>query len=49
VAVVVEGSRIQREPIAAAIILGSITPRFGYVPELGYSNAVFFRLYPYSN
>ena len=24
-------------------------PRFGYVPELGYSNAVFFRIYPRSD
>lgn len=24
-------------------------PRFGYVPELGYSNGVFFRIYPYSD
>jgi hypothetical protein len=24
-------------------------PRFGYVPELGYSNAVSFRIYPYSD
>jgi hypothetical protein len=24
-------------------------PRFGYVPELGYSNSVFFRIYPYSD
>jgi hypothetical protein len=28
----------------------SITnPRFGYVPELGYSNAVFYRIYPHSD
>ena len=24
-------------------------PRFGYVPELGYSNAVSFRIYPLSD
>ncbi len=24
-------------------------PRFGYVPELGYSNAVSFRIYPHSD
>ena len=24
-------------------------PRFGYVPELGYSNSVFFRIYPHSD
>ena len=24
-------------------------PRFGYVPELGYSNAVSFRIYPQSD
>lgn len=26
-----------------------VNPRFGYVPELGYSNSVFFRIYPYSD
>ena len=26
-----------------------VNPRFGYVPELGYSNGVFFRIYPYSD
>jgi len=26
-----------------------VNPRFGYVPELGYSNGVFFRIYPHSD
>lgn len=26
-----------------------VNPRFGYVPELGYSNAVMFRIYPRSD
>lgn len=26
-----------------------VNPRFGYVPELGYSNAVLFRIYPHSD
>jgi hypothetical protein len=26
-----------------------VNPRFGYVPELGYSNGVFFRIYPQSD
>lgn len=26
-----------------------VNPRFGYVPELGYSNAVMFRIYPHSD
>ena len=25
---------------------GDVNPRFGDVPELGYSNALFFRVYP---
>jgi hypothetical protein len=26
-----------------------VNPRFGYTPELGYSNGVFFRIYPQSD
>jgi hypothetical protein len=26
-----------------------VNPRFGYVPEFGYSNGVFFRIYPHSD
>jgi hypothetical protein len=26
-----------------------VNPRFGYVPEFGYSNGVFFRMYPHSD
>ena len=26
-----------------------VNPRFGYMPEFGYSNGVFFRIYPHSD
>ena len=49
------GSTASQAPAAPAVTGGGgyyssiVNPRFGYVPELGYSNGVFFRIYPHSD
>jgi hypothetical protein len=49
------GSTVSQAPAAPAVTGGGgyyssiVNPRFGYVPELGYSNGVFFRIYPHSD
>jgi hypothetical protein len=49
------GSTASPAPAAPAVTGGGgyyssiVNPRFGYVPELGYSNGVFFRIYPHSD
>ena len=49
VAVVVQPTPGFTGAISGSYYSSVYNPRFGYVPELGYSNAVSFRIYPLSD